>query len=239
MIRKLNGVPLGTQEREIENLQCHKRGLIILCWKMAQKRLTSQSALFYCSIVVLHFNKLTTSAHQQNDCNVFLKKWATLASFSFYFRSLETNNTIFTANQYEKCPSSIQCWDSNPEPLKYELSPITTRPGHPPYECNVFTSDDESSIFSGRRFSSLQFWCIFQSIKKALAKSYQSKKNVESTLKSFKLLPTFQDDYLHSCLLTFEQITFICLFTYLILLRTKIVRCSTLCFMFKRHARLI
>ena len=41
---------------------------------MAQKRLTNQSALFYCSIVVLHFNKLTTSAHQQNDCNVFFKK---------------------------------------------------------------------------------------------------------------------------------------------------------------------
>ena len=33
---------------------------------------------------------------------------------------------------YEKCPSSIQCRDSNPRPLKRESLPITTRPGLPP-----------------------------------------------------------------------------------------------------------
>ena len=30
------------------------------------------------------------------------------------------------------CPSSIQCWDLNPQPHKHELSPITTRPGLQP-----------------------------------------------------------------------------------------------------------
>ena len=28
----------------------------------------------------------------------------------------------------KKCPSSIQCWDSNPQPLEHESPPITTRP---------------------------------------------------------------------------------------------------------------
>ena len=28
--------------------------------------------------------------------------------------------------------SSIWCWDSNPQPLEHESSPVTTRPGLPP-----------------------------------------------------------------------------------------------------------
>ena len=31
----------------------------------------------------------------------------------------------------KKCPSSIWCWDSNPQPLEFESPPITTRPGIP------------------------------------------------------------------------------------------------------------
>ena len=57
-----------------------------------------------------------------------------------YFRSFQTNNTIYTTNHCEKmskCPSSIWRWDSNPRPLKHELSPITTRPGLLPY-LNIF-----------------------------------------------------------------------------------------------------
>ena len=49
------------------------------------------------------------------------------ASFSFIFGLFQTNNAIFTINKCEKCPSSIQCWDSNPRPLEHESSPITTR----------------------------------------------------------------------------------------------------------------
>ena len=29
----------------------------------------------------------------------------------------------------KKCPSSKECWDSNPQPLEHEPPPITTRPG--------------------------------------------------------------------------------------------------------------
>ena len=32
----------------------------------------------------------------------------------------------------KKCPYSIRCRDSNPQPLKRESPPITTRPGLPP-----------------------------------------------------------------------------------------------------------
>ena len=55
-------------------------------------------------------------------------KWANPGLFFVYFRSFQTSTTIFTTNQCEKCPSSIWGWDSNPQPLKHELSPITTRP---------------------------------------------------------------------------------------------------------------
>ena len=49
---------------------------------------------------------------------------------SFCLLSVFSNKQYhFTTNQCEKmsnCPSSIRCWDSNPQPLKQELSPITT-----------------------------------------------------------------------------------------------------------------
>ena len=32
----------------------------------------------------------------------------------------------------KKCPSSIQCWDSNQQPSEQESPPITIRPGLPP-----------------------------------------------------------------------------------------------------------
>ena len=49
--------------------------------------------------------------------------------FFVYFQSFQSNNTIFKANQCEKCPSSIWALDLNPRPLEHELSNITTRPG--------------------------------------------------------------------------------------------------------------
>ena len=59
-------------------------------------------------------------------------RWANPGLFFVYFWSFQTNNTIFTSNQYKKCPSSIQNWDYKPRPLEHESSPITTRPGLPP-----------------------------------------------------------------------------------------------------------
>ena len=40
-----------------------------------------------------------------------------------YLRSFQTNKTIFTTYKYEKCPSSMRCWNSNPQPSP----PITSR----------------------------------------------------------------------------------------------------------------
>ena len=32
----------------------------------------------------------------------------------------------------KKCPSSMRCWNSNPQPTEHESPPITTRPGLQP-----------------------------------------------------------------------------------------------------------
>ena len=50
-------------------------------------------------------------------------------AFFIYFWSFQTNNTIFTTNQWEKMsgPASIRRQDLNSQPLKHESSPITTR----------------------------------------------------------------------------------------------------------------
>ena len=63
----------------------------------------------------------------------FKKKWANPGLFFVYFRSFQTNNTIFTTIICEKCPSNIWCWDSNPRPLERESLPTTTRPGLPAF----------------------------------------------------------------------------------------------------------
>ena len=75
----------------------------------------------------------------------------------------QTNITIFTTNNREKCPSSIRCWDSNPQPSEPETPTITTRPGllslyydewaNHPFRCyewpNVFGGTVVSSIDIG------------------------------------------------------------------------------------------
>ena len=69
---------------------------------------------------------------------VFLKKWANPGLFFIYFRSFQTNNTIFTTNQCEKCPSSTWHWDSNPRP--FDMSRHTWplhRPGLSPKFSNL------------------------------------------------------------------------------------------------------
>ena len=52
------------------------------------------------------------------------------ASFLIYFWSFSSKHTN-CMHQYnvKKCPSSSQCWDSNPQPLERESPLITTRPG--------------------------------------------------------------------------------------------------------------
>ena len=36
------------------------------------------------------------------------------------FSSFQTNITTFTTNKCQKCPSSLWCWDSNPQPSEHE-----------------------------------------------------------------------------------------------------------------------
>ena len=77
--------------------------------------------------------------------------------FYFYFWSFQTDNTIFTTNQYEKCPSIIRRWDSNPWPLEHESLPITIRPGLPPKKllCTwLITSEDTQT----RSWWGVQVW---------------------------------------------------------------------------------
>ena len=56
----------------------------------------------------------------------------TPASFSFIFGLFKQILQIFTTIICKKCPSSILCQDSNPQPLEHESPPITTRPGPRP-----------------------------------------------------------------------------------------------------------
>ena len=41
----------------------------------------------------------------------------------------------FSQIKFEKYPSSIRCWDSNPRPSAHESPPIITRPGHWTNQC--------------------------------------------------------------------------------------------------------
>ena len=44
--------------------------------------------------------------------------------------SFSNTSQIFTTNRnVKKCPTCIQCWVSNSQPLEHESPPITTRPG--------------------------------------------------------------------------------------------------------------
>ena len=50
--------------------------------------------------------------------------------FRFIFGLFKQTSLQFLQQLYaKKCPSSIQCWDSNPQSLERESIPITTRPG--------------------------------------------------------------------------------------------------------------
>ena len=92
--------------------------------------LTNESALIQRRLGQLHYNK-----------SFLLKKWANPGLFFIYFRSFQTNNTIFTTKQCEKNMSTIWSRDSNPQPYKHESSPINTRPGLPPQD-QLFRSFD-------------------------------------------------------------------------------------------------
>ena len=43
--------------------------------------------------------------------------------------SKQTSLQFLQQIHVKKCPSSVQCWVSNPQPLDHESSPMTTTPG--------------------------------------------------------------------------------------------------------------
>ena len=61
------------------------------------------------------------------------------ASFRL-FSSFQTNN-FYNNKNVKKCPSSIRCWDWNPQLSELESPPITTRPGLPPLFIEMFSRD--------------------------------------------------------------------------------------------------
>ena len=78
---------------------------------------------------------------QSQECEFFLKMGHPgLFLFIFIF-------SIFTTNIWTKCPSSIWCWDSNPQPSEHESPPITNRPGRPPFLCWMTTLTNQSALF--------------------------------------------------------------------------------------------
>ena len=57
--------------------------------------------------------------------------------FLIYFHLFKQTLQFLQQIYARKCPSSIQCWDSNPQPSEHKSPPITTRPGHICYNKNV------------------------------------------------------------------------------------------------------
>ena len=91
-------------------------------------------------------NFLGRSYHQflskSTDCifsgQVLFKKWANPGLFCrFIFCFFKQTSLQFLQQIHvKKCPSSIRCQDSNPQPLEQESPPIATRPGQ--LKCSMF-----------------------------------------------------------------------------------------------------
>ena len=97
--------------------------LFLFNWKIADWALQSTVLWF------LRFEFVYSKLAKTNISN-FLK--LAHARPLVYFCFFQTNNTIFLTNKCEKCPSGFWCWDTNPQPLEHESSPVTTRLGFPP-----------------------------------------------------------------------------------------------------------
>ena len=83
------------------------------------------------TVPLLPFPGLRHFSHE-NFVPLFLNG-PTPATFLFIFGLFKQTSLQFLQQIYvKKCPSSIQCWDLNPQPSGHESVPITTRPGLPP-----------------------------------------------------------------------------------------------------------
>ena len=77
------------------------------------------------------------------------KQWANIPDLFFVYFCLFEQKIPFLQQIYvKKCPSRIQCCDSNPRPLEHEYPPITTRPGQ---GSRPRTGENKSPDFFGHR----------------------------------------------------------------------------------------
>ena len=83
----------------------------------------------------------------------FYKIRANPGLFFVYFHLFKQTLQFFTTNKWEKYPSSIWCWDSNPRPLENESPPITAGPGLPPYKTSWRTNQRHSLTLTNIIFS--------------------------------------------------------------------------------------
>ena len=82
------------------------------------------------------FQKIMTSsfANQKTSTTIYFLNGPNPASLSFIFGLFKQTSLQFIQQIYmKKCPSSIHCWESNPQPSEKESLSITTRPGLTPY----------------------------------------------------------------------------------------------------------
>ena len=87
-------------------------------------------------------------------------RWAIPCIFLFIFGGSKQTLQFLQQTDVKKCPSSIPCQVSNPQPLERESLPITTRPGLPPNK-TIFTSNNviiyPSIIFIVRGLAGAKF----------------------------------------------------------------------------------
>ena len=65
-------------------------------------------------------------------------RWVIPCLFLVYFRSFSNNHYNLYNKSSEKCPSSIQCWDSNTRLLKTNLLPWPIDQGSRPFLTTVY-----------------------------------------------------------------------------------------------------
>ena len=73
---------------------------------------------------VMNFNQSECIISEQSYYSK-LKFFCEIGSWPLF---VFTNITIFTPKICEKCPSSVQCWDSNSRPSEQESPTVTTQP---------------------------------------------------------------------------------------------------------------
>ena len=94
-----------------------------ICSKIKASLPSPHSSTLFLSLYISHNYLLT----------IFLKIGQPRPLFRLFSVSIQQTSLQLLQQIYvKKCPSSVQCRDSNPQPLERESLPITSQPGLPP-----------------------------------------------------------------------------------------------------------